>query len=153
MDAIALLKADHKTVADLFEQVEKTSPSKHPAIFTKIKAELDAHAHIEEVIFYPKLKAEGSKELVDIVLEGIEEHHQIKMFLAELDALAGKEEEFEPKLKVLIEDTEHHVKEEENEMFKLVRKEFDKKVLEDLCVQMVAEKEKFQNSSSKAASK
>ena len=153
MDARELLKADHKVVADLFEQVEKTSPSKHPAIFNKIKAELDAHAHIEEVIFYPKLKAEGTKELVDIVLEGIEEHHQIKMFLSELDALAGKEEEFEPKLKVLIEDTEHHVKEEENEMFPLVKKQFDKKVLEDLCVQMVAEKEKFQTSASKAASK
>lgn len=153
MDAIGMLKADHKVVAELFEQVEKTSPSKHPAIFSKIKAELDAHAHIEEAIFYPKLKAEGTKEIVDIVLEGIEEHHQIKMFLAELDALAGKEEEFEPKLKVLIEDTEHHVKEEEGEMFPLVEKQFDKAVLEDLCVQMKAEKEKFQNSSAKAASK
>ena len=153
MDAIALLKADHKVVADLFAQVEKTGPAKHPEIFTKIKAELDAHAHIEEAIFYPRLKAEGSKELADIVLEGIEEHHQIKMFLAELESLSGKAEEFEPKLKVLIEDTEHHVKEEEGEMFPLVKKEFDKKVIEDLGTQMEAEKEKFKASHKPAAGK
>ena len=151
MDAIALLKADHKVVAGLFAEVEKTGPAKHPAIFTKIKAELDVHTHIEETIFYPKLKAEGNKKLVDITLEGIEEHHQVKMFLMELDALSGKEEEFEPKLTVLIEDVEHHVKEEEETMFPLVTKQFDKKVLEDLGAEMEAEKEKFKTSASKAA--
>ncbi len=153
MDALALLKADHKVVADLFEQVEKTSPSKHPDLFKRIKAELDVHAHIEENIFYPKLKAEGTKELVDIVLEGIEEHHQIKMFLAELESLSGKAEEFEPKLTVLIEDTEHHVKEEEGEMFTLVRKQFDKKILDELGEKMEAEKEKYKASHKPAPGK
>ena len=153
MDAIALLKADHKVVEGLFAQVEKTGPAKHPEIFTKIKAELDAHAHIEEKIFYPKLKAEGTKELVDIVLEGLEEHHQMKMFLAELASLSGKAEEFEPKLTVLIEDTKHHVKEEEGEMFPLVKKQFEKKVLEDLGARMEAEKEKFKASQSGSSAK
>ncbi len=151
MNAIELLKADHKVVADLFKQVEATKESEHPAIFVKIKAELDVHAHIEEVIFYPKLKAEGNKELVDIVLEGIEEHRQMKMFLKELDAISNESEKFEPKLKVLIEDTEHHVKEEEGEMFPLVKDQFDAAVIDELGAQMEKEKANFKKSQSASA--
>mgnify|MGYP001315094680 CR=1 FL=1 len=151
MNAIELLKADHKVVADLFKQVESTKESEHPAIFVKIKAELDVHAHVEEVIFYPKLKAEGNKELVDIVLEGIEEHRQMKMFLKELDAISNESERFEPKLKVLIEDTEHHVKEEEKEMFPLVKNQFDAAVIDELGAQMEKEKANFKKSQSASA--
>lgn len=143
MNAIELLKNDHAVVADLFKKVEATEESEHPAIFVKIKAELDVHAHIEETIFYPKLKAEGKKELVDIVLEGIEEHRQVKMFLRELDGLAEDSEKFEPKLKVLIEDVEHHVKEEEEEMFPMVEDQFDADVLDELGAAMEAEKKAF----------
>ena len=151
MNAIELLKADHETVAALFRKVEATDESQHPAIFTKIKAELDVHAHIEEVIFYPRLKAEGTQELVDIVLEGIEEHRQVKMFLREIDALADESEKFEPKLKVLIEDVEHHVKEEEDEMFPMVKKQFDADVLNELGAAMEAEKAKFKKTQAAAA--
>lgn len=151
MNALELLKADHEVVAGLFAEVEKTSEDKHPAIFKKIKAELDVHTHIEETIFYPKLKADGDKELVDIVLEGIEEHRQVKMFLRELDALAEDSEKFEPKLTVLIEDVEHHVEEEEKEMFKMVEAQFDNATLEDLGAQMETEKATFQKSKAAAA--
>lgn len=151
MDAIELLKADHETVAQLFKQVEATDESKHPAIFEKIKAELDVHAHIEEVVFYPKLKADGEKELVDIVLEGIEEHHQVKMFLREIEGLADESEKFEPKLKVLIEDVEHHVKEEEGEMFPMVTKQFDADTLDELGAAMEAEKANFKKTQAAAA--
>lgn len=130
MDAIELLKADHKVVAGLFEQVEKTDEAKHPVIFEQIKAELDVHAHIEEVVFYPYLIENGDKELVDITKEGIEEHHQVKIFLREISALADESDKFDPKLKVLMEDVEHHVKEEEEEMFKLCRDQFDQQVLD-----------------------
>ncbi len=153
MNAIELLKADHDVVADLFKKVESGNESEHPAIFKKIKAELDVHTHIEETIFYPKLKAEGSKELVDIVLEGIEEHRQVKMFLRELDALADDSEKFEPKLMVLIEDVEHHVKEEENEMFPLVKSRFDSAVLDELGAEMEAEKKNFRQSQAATAGK
>jgi len=132
MNEIELLKADHKIVADLFKQVEAGKESEHPAIFKKIKVELDVHAHIEEVVFYPKLKADGNKELVDIVLEGIEEHRQAKMFLKEIAALVDDSEKFEPKLKVLIEDVEQHVKEEEEEMFPAAQKEFSKSLANEL---------------------
>lgn len=148
MNAIELLKADHKVVADLFKKVEATKESEHPAIFVKIKAELDVHTHIEETIFYPKLKAEGSKELVDIVLEGIEEHRQVKMFLKELDGLSNESEKFEPKLKVLIEDVEHHVKEEEGEMFPLVERKLDAAVIDELGARMEKEKANFNKSQS-----
>ncbi|MGB2753460.1 MAG: hemerythrin domain-containing protein [Pyrinomonadaceae bacterium] len=151
MNAIELLKADHKVVADLFKKVEATKESEHPAIFKKIKAELDVHAHIEEVIFYPKLKAEGNKELIDIVLEGIEEHRQVKMFLKEIAALVDDSEKFEPKLKVLIEDVEHHVKEEENEMFPLVTDQFESDVLDELGAEMEEEKENFRESATAVA--
>ena len=151
MNAIELLKADHKVVADLFKKVEASKESEHPALFTKIKAELDVHAHIEEVIFYPKLKAEGNKELVDIVLEGIEEHRQVKMFLKEIDALTDDSEKFEPKLKVLMEDVEHHVEEEEKEMFPLVKAQFESDVLDELGAEMKEEKENFEKSGASAA--
>ena len=151
MNAIELLKADHKVVKNLFKKVESTDESKHPAIFAEIKKELDLHAHIEETIFYPKIKAEGEKELVDIVLEGIEEHRQVKMFLKELDGLSSDSEKFEPKLKVLQEDVEHHVNEEEEEMFPQVEAGFDAKVLEELGTEMEAEKEKFKKKASASA--
>ncbi|MEO7659336.1 MAG: hemerythrin domain-containing protein [Pyrinomonadaceae bacterium] len=153
MDAIELLKADHKVVADLFAKVEATDESEHPALFEKIKAELDVHAHIEETIFYPKLKADGTKEIVDITLEGIEEHHQVKMFLRELSSLADESEKFEPKLKVLIEDVEHHVKEEEEEMFPNVKSHFDANTLDELGASMEAEKAKFKKSQAAAGGK
>lgn len=151
MNAIELLKKDHAVVADLFKNVEATKESEHPAIFVKIKAELDVHAHIEEVIFYPKLKAEGKKELVDIVLEGIEEHHQVKMFLREISSLADESEKFEPKLTVLIEDVEHHVKEEEEEMFPMVEDQFDADVLDELGAAMEAEKAAFKKEQATSA--
>ncbi len=153
MDAIELLKADHKVVADLFAKVEATDESEHPALFEKIKAELDVHTHIEETIYYPKLKADGTKEIVDITLEGIEEHHQVKMFLRELSSLADESEKFEPKLKVLIEDVEHHVKEEEEEMFPKVKSHFDADTLSELGSAMEAEKANFKKSQAAAGGK
>jgi hemerythrin superfamily protein len=143
MNAIELLKADHKKVEELFKEVEASDEEKYPALFEQIKKELDTHAHIEEVIFYPKLDAEGSKELVDVEREGIEEHRQAKMFLKEISALSDDSEKMEPKLKVLMEDIRHHVKEEEGEMFPLVEKEFEAEVLEELGAEMEAEKARF----------
>jgi iron-sulfur cluster repair protein YtfE (RIC family) len=151
MNAIELLKEDHDKVDKLFQKVKATPDGDHKELFEQIKAELDVHTHIEETIFYPKLKEEGDDELKDIVLEGIEEHRQAKMFLKELAALTDDSEKFDPKLKVLMEDVEHHVVEEEGEMFKLVEEQFDAPVLEELGAEMEAEKAKF-GKSQKAAS-
>ncbi len=151
MNAVELLKEDHDKVDKLFQKVKATPDGDHKDLFNQIKAELDVHTHIEETIFYPKLKEEGDDELKDIVLEGIEEHRQAKMFLKELAALTDESEKFDPKLKVLMEDIEHHVVEEEGEMFQLVKEQFDEAALQELGKQMEKEKQTF-GKSQKAAS-
>lgn len=143
MNAIELLKQDHRKVEELFKQADQTEDAgKKLQLFEQIKTELETHTHIEETIFYPKLKEYD--ELKDIVLEGIEEHHQAKIFLRELSNLMEDSEKFEPKFKVLQEDIEHHVEEEEGEMFPKVKKVFDSTELEQLGAQLEAEKKSFQ---------
>jgi hemerythrin superfamily protein len=146
MNAIELLKTDHDKVEELFEQAKANEGGDNSELFKKIKQELDIHAHIEENIFYPRLIEEGDEELKSIVLEGIEEHRQVKMFLKELDGMKGDSEKFDPKLKVLMEDVEHHVEEEEGEMFDLVEEQFDGAALDEMGSEMQAEKGKFQKS-------
>lgn len=147
MNVIELLKEDHRKVEGFFQKVKATDESEHKDLFEQIKEELEIHAHVEEVIFYPKLKEEGDKELQDITLEGIEEHHQAKIFLRELSSLADESEKFEPKLKVLMEDIEHHVQEEEGEMFPMVEEQFDEATLEELGRQVEEEKRSYKKSS------
>ena len=151
MNAIELLKADHKKVDLLFQKVEATEESEHKALFEQIREELEIHTHIEETIFYPKIKEEP--ELEDLVLEGIEEHHQAKIFLRELSGLAEDSEKFEPKLKVLMEDIKHHVQEEEGEMFPKIEEIFDETVLAELGAEMEKEKQSFKKSHSASSSK
>ncbi len=150
MNAIELLKDDHNKVDRLFQKVKATEEGEeHKELFKKIKAELDAHTHIEEVIFYPRLREE--EELEDITLEGIEEHHQAKMFLRELASLSEDSEKFEPKLKVLMEDITHHVQEEQGIMFPKVQKIISESELEELGKLMEEEKKKFMKAQSAAA--
>ncbi|MEP7214439.1 MAG: hemerythrin domain-containing protein [Acidobacteriota bacterium] len=151
MNALELLKEDHDRVDKLFQKVKATEDGEHGKLFEKIKEELDIHTHIEETIFYPVLIKEGYEELKDITLEGIEEHRQAKMFLRELANLKEDSEKFEPKLKVLMEDIEHHVQEEEGEMFPLIKEQFDAERLEELGTEMEDEKGNFAKSSSAKA--
>jgi iron-sulfur cluster repair protein YtfE (RIC family) len=144
MNAIDLLQEDHNKVSRLFQKVKATEGENHQKLFEQIREELEAHTHIEETIFYPEMKKE--KELEDLILEGIEEHHQVKMFLREIGNLVNDSEKFDPKLKVLIEDVEHHVQEEEGQMFPKIRELFDATVLNDLGSRMQEEKRKFQKS-------
>ena len=143
MDAFTLLKNDHQKVAALFEQIEPTTEravKTREEAFGKLKEELDIHAHIEEKILYPVLKKEG--ETRDITFEGLEEHHVIKMLLAELEKMAVDSEEWTAKAKVLQENVEHHVEEEDTKMFKLGREVLTKEQIEDLRAQLEAEKNK-----------
>lgn len=153
MNAIELLKEDHDKVDKLFQKVKATDEAEHLAIFEQIKTELEVHTHIEETIFYPKMLKEGDEELQSIVKEGIEEHRQAKMFLREISALSEDSDKFEPKLKVLMEDIEHHVQEEEGEMFKMIEEQFDQTVLEELGAEMEEEKKKAMKGKSAKASK
>ncbi|MBS1792812.1 MAG: hemerythrin domain-containing protein [Acidobacteria bacterium] len=151
MNAIELLKADHDKVELLFQKVKATDEGEHKALFEQIREELEVHTHIEETVFYPRMKDE--EELEDLVLEGIEEHHQVKMFLRELSALADDSEKFEPKLKVLIEDVTHHVQEEEGEMFPLIEELFNEAALDALGEELEKEKQKFKKTYSASGGK
>ena len=108
-------------MAAMFEKVKANEDGNNQETFRRIKEELDLHAHVEEQIFYPHLLEHGDKELKKMVREGLEEHKQVKMFLADLAGMRGDSPTFKAKLQVLIEDVEHHVEEEEDEMFPMVR--------------------------------
>ncbi len=151
MNAFELLKDDHKKVAGIFEKLEPTTEraikTRHE-LFAQLKEELEIHAHIEETIFYPVLKKEA--ETRDITLEGFEEHHVIKILLGELTTTPVETEQWTAKLKVLKENVEHHVEEEEEEMFKSAREVLSKEVVNELGTRMEAEKKRQQQKAATA---
>ena len=140
MNALKLIKADHERLGDLLEEaLDATEPSERGDLLHQIRAELMAHEEMEETIFYPALRANAKAK--EIVLEGYEEHHVIDMILDELIDIPEEAEEWKPKLKVLKENIEHHIEEEEGEMFKYARQVFDDAALEELGRKMQAAKE------------
>ena len=137
MNAFALLKADHEKVAGILETIEGTTERAakgREELFTRLKAELDLHAMIEEEIFYPAL--EETEEARDITLEAYEEHRLVKQLLSELEAEAKDTEEWTAKFTVLKENIEHHVEEEEGEMFKKARQALSEEEIESLGEQL-----------------
>src|SRR5689334_19972179 len=105
MNAITLLKADHKTVAELFRRFERAGDDAHKTkrdIVDRIIEELAVHAAIEELVFYPAVRAEVRGVEAD-TLEALEEHHIVKWTLSELDGMDPRDERFVAKVTVLIE--------------------------------------------------
>ena len=134
MDAITLLKNDHKTVNELFKKFEKAGDNAHKTkakLVEQIIHELAIHAAIEEVAFYPFIKG-VSPDVTDDVLESLEEHHVVKWLLSELEGMSPKAERFDAKVTVLIENVRHHVEEEEQDMFPRVRKLLSRSDLQEL---------------------
>jgi hemerythrin superfamily protein len=140
MDPFELLKKDHEKVSKLFEQIESASGRVKLTRFRKLKSELDVHSHIEETIFYPALK--NAEESRDITLEGYEEHKVIKNLLAELDRAKKPTDEWTAKFTVLKESVEHHVGEEEGELFSKAKDVLTDEQAEALGDKMAAEKTK-----------
>jgi hemerythrin superfamily protein len=134
MDAISLLKNDHRKVEKIFSEIEKGKGNRGQ-LFKELATELTVHAEIEEKLFYPAAKdAEPTK---DLVLESYEEHKQVKMVLSDLEQADKNTEHWLAGLKVLMEDVQHHVKEEENELFPKVKdKVLSKQQLEELGTKM-----------------
>ena len=133
MDAIRLLKADHDVMRKLLNELESTTErgvKTRTELFATIKGELTVHEIIEEEIFYPELKAHPKAK--DIVLEGFEEHHVVDLLMSELEALPVEDETWGAKALVMKENIEHHIEEEEGEMFKTARSVFDRAELDDL---------------------
>jgi hemerythrin superfamily protein len=142
-DAIALLKADHRTVDDLFRQFEKAENSAQKiAIVNEICKELTIHARIEEEIFYPQVFAALGDDDDKLVREAVVEHGSLKGLMSLLNGNGTSEEMFDAYVKVLTEYTKHHVKEEENELFPKVRRtDLD---LDKIGEQLQARKEQLQ---------
>ena len=133
MDAITLLKTDHDKVKQLLGELESTTErgvKTRTELFATIKGELTVHEIIEEEIFYPELKAHPKAK--DIVLEGFEEHHVVDLLMSELEALPVEDETWGAKALVMKENIEHHIEEEEGEMFKAARSVFDRAELDEL---------------------
>ena len=142
MDAITLLKADHEKMRGLLSELESTTErgvKTRSELFATIKGELTLHEIIEEEIFYPELKAHPKAK--DIVLEAYEEHHVVDLLMGELESLDVQDETWGAKALVMKENVEHHMEEEEGDMFRKARQVFDAAELDDLGTRMAARKE------------
>jgi hemerythrin superfamily protein len=134
MDAIAMLKADHKTVEGLFARFEKAGDRAHVKkreIVDRIIEELSVHAAVEEQLLYPVVRATIPDE-ADAALESLEEHHVVKWLLWELESMEATDERFDAKVAVLMDMVRHHVEEEESDLFPKVRDELGRKILNEL---------------------
>ena len=131
-DAIALLKQDHRTVSQLFDEFEKADEEEQSAIAQRVCQLLTVHAQIEEELLYPAAKEcfEGDEENEDLVNEAEVEHGSAKELIAKIEAMSSGDEHFKATVTVLGEYIKHHVKEEENELFPQLKKsELDLKEL------------------------
>jgi hemerythrin-like domain-containing protein len=142
MNALTLLRTDHTKVKALLKELEATTErgvQTRQRLFADIKAELTVHETIEEEIFYPELKAHPKAK--DLVLEAYEEHNVVDTLMGELSSLSVEDETWGAKAKVMQENIEHHIEEEEGEMFDKAEQVFDEAELEDLGRRMAERKE------------
>lgn len=143
MDALELLKGDHDKVRGLFEEFRSAEESgdsdRMRSLQQSIFSELEAHASIEEDVFYPAVKELGVEELTSTVAEGLQEHHVVKVLMREIEGLRD-EEVFVAKMTVLIENVEHHADEEETEMFPEVREHMSAEQLDELGAELASAK-------------
>lgn len=142
MNPFTLLKADHKKAAAIMEKIDSTTErgvKTRQELFAQLKAALELHTRIEETILYPALKEIDKTR--DITLEAYEEHRLVKQLLAELDKLGKDEEQWTAKFTVLKENVEHHVEEEEGEMFPKAVKVLSQEEVETLGTRLEKAKE------------
>jgi hemerythrin-like domain-containing protein len=144
MNALEYLKHDHDKVKRLSEQFEgaKDDAAKAAAATDAI-ALLKVHTTIEEEIFYPAIRKEA-EDVDDIVAEGIEEHHVADTLIAEIEGLRPTDEAWEAKVKVMFESVEHHVGEEEDDMFPKVRESLPATRLQELGTEMAGRADELQ---------
>jgi len=130
MNALELLKRDHRKVLEILSEIEQTSEravKTRESLFTKLFQLLKTHEKMEEKILYPA--AEKSPEMEDLVKEAYEEHHVVDNILAEVSKLSANAENWKAKITVMRENLEHHIKEEEQQLFPQLEKKFDQQTL------------------------
>ena len=144
MNALKLLESDHRKVKKLMGEIEPTTErgvKTREELFTKLRGELEVHEAIEEEIFYPALKEHPKAK--DLVLEAYEEHNVVDMVMGEIEDVAFDDETWGAKFTVLKENLEHHIEEEESDMWKQARAVFDDDELNELGDRMSARKQEL----------
>ena len=143
-DAIVLLKNDHKEIRKVFRDFQKAGENAHATkrkLVDKIIELLTVHTYVENEVVYPRVR-DLLPEVEDDVLESYEEHHVADVLVMELSTMKPDDERFTAKTTVLIENVEHHIKEEEEEWFPKVREGLGRKALQELGVDMLKAKKK-----------
>jgi len=136
-DPVVLLETDHRRFEELLKQGEETTAravKRRTALLDMLTAELNVHEAIEEKILYPALKSHPQAR--DLVLEGYQEHHVADLIVKELHGLARDDEKWGAKFKVLKENIEHHIEEEEKNMFPTARGIMSREELNELGARM-----------------
>jgi hemerythrin-like domain-containing protein len=144
MNALSLLKEDHDKVKKLLKDLDSTTErgvKTREQLFNKIKQELEIHEAIEEEIFYPALKDHPKTK--ELTLEAYEEHHVVDLVMAEIQAIPFDQETWGAKFTVMKENVEHHIEEEEGEMFKQAKQVFDEDELSQLGESMAKRKQEL----------
>jgi hemerythrin superfamily protein len=150
MDIFELIKADHRKVEELFSQIEKSNSSKQlDQYFKQLYKELNVHAQVEELTFYPSMRNhEDTEKLVD---EAEEEHTEVKVILEQMKSMDSTSAEFKEKISQLKDAVQHHVQEEENEVFPQVRQSMNEEELKQLVTEFQEVKTTLQDQMSAAS--
>ena len=142
IDAVELLIAQHRAMERLLQQIKEADDAdERGKLFAEAGDQLTVHIKSEEEIFYPAVNAARTE---DDLLESLEEHLSLKRLLADLLALAPEDKLFEPKFKVLKEQTEHHHKEEEEHLFPVVNRMIGPEQRQELGRDMLALQRRLQ---------
>jgi len=144
MNVLKLIKKDHSDVQSLFNKFEKTARSAHEKreeLFEQIRRELQIHSRVEEEIFYPFLKALNGNSGRNLVSEALKVHKEIDELLTQISRLQPSDKNFDEKVETLFENVEHHIQEEEREIFQFAEEKCSEEQLENLGRE-VAERKK-----------
>ncbi|MFL5813124.1 MAG: hemerythrin domain-containing protein [Bdellovibrionia bacterium] len=146
MQIYTVLKSDHRLVKQLLKQLEKTTeeaPQKRVQLLKQLKEAIVPHSRAEEQVFYDRLKKCEVKEADDLAFEGYEEHAVVDRLLEQLEATAPNDKRWTALLSVAKESLEHHIKEEEEELFEKARKAFDNKLATQMAEEFLQLKKGF----------
>ena len=134
MNVLKLLKKDHSAVRTMFGKFDRTGPSSHEKradLFEKIRRELQIHSKAEEELFYPAIKARNGDGR-RLVSEALKEHKDVDELLTQISRLKPSDKSFDEKMETLIENVDHHIEEEEGEIFRFAEENCSEQELEEL---------------------
>lgn len=131
MDALVMLREEHKAIKGMFREFERGDLT----VVADFCRELMIHSDMEEAVLYPAIR-EAVADSKDLVMEGIEEHHEVKLLIGELNVMTPDEDHYKAKATVVRENSEHHFGEEEDDLFPKIRKAMGRNRLIELGAQM-----------------